>query len=304
MPNPVGARLSENNGDLPWVQMAKYLNFVYLMQTYGTDGIDGQLYNYRMRANEVGIPYGEIHFAKVTKHPQRSAERFFSHLSAEASLRPELMLTKSEGLGKTELLNWFIKFTNRFYELSGGIYPIIKTTPGFWGDNMPRNDRAKQCGLDIIHWRAVTPRVPADWSGINQPKEQTFWEFEGGQTFEQDILGLSSGWLIPLSRYNGSFEWFNSEYKVNESQKRDPTVPPTPKPKPDPVPQDEIVIIGKRKVIAPRGVNTRLADNSGAADAGTLAFGSIVPITEIRGEWGKSEFWFYLPGLSEATDKA
>lgn len=283
---PYGVRLDQSISITNLDLLADHVNFAWIRGGTGAKGIDSKYIDYVNWARINQIPYGIYFEVKVDKNPKMQAQ--FAASFRPAPLGFGAMFAEVVFGNKTETLNVFSKYIKFFGEATGGLIPTIITNASTW-DYKPRTDWAKYLPLYSASWGRSAPKNPLDWSGIKNPVQEYFWEFDAGA----GVIGLvGTGTMLPQIRFSPGFEKFNKVYGLNSApivalpeMSQDPTPPPPPPPvpgSPELKPGDRIEVLVN--------LNARGADGS---DQGRILAHSIAPVEAV--ETDRVKVSFFLP---------
>jgi GH25 family lysozyme M1 (1,4-beta-N-acetylmuramidase) len=255
---------------MDWDEASKKVHFAYIKATEANAYVDPTWLHNCDECLRLGIPFGSYHYVRANHDWKKQASWFASHI--RGSLPPVIDVETNSGLTKAALENWLIKFIARVEELCGKEV-MIYTSAGFWDYNVPRNDWAKTKLLWVANYTSGTkPLLPKDWGAINNPKEQTIWQYSA----DGNNLGSYYGaWSddIDLNRFNGDEGKFEKVFGVKPNIP-DEEEPPTPEPGDSPLKFTVMVDV----------LNVRTGPGITYKDIGDINAGDVVTALNVGGK--------------------
>jgi GH25 family lysozyme M1 (1,4-beta-N-acetylmuramidase) len=277
-----------------WSKAKQRIYFAYLRASVGAAGVDFQLYYNLQECLRLGIPCGLYHYFKPDKDWKKQADLFAS-LAANEDKKPACKLPpvvdveddgglSTSGLNKSALGGCLEKFVNRF-EAATGLELMIYTSPGFWDASMPKTNWAKNRRLWVANYVLASkpvsaPKLPAEWTAINQPKAWEFWQWTC--TGDGRLYGSMGDDDIDLNYYNGSLEDFNREYGLDLK----------------PLGQQDPPALVRKVEVLTKGLNFRSSPVvNPATDAGDLQKGATLEVIADCGNWYQVSGYVWKKGV-------
>ena len=282
----VGADFSKWQGKVDWSKADSQISFAYLRAGYGNSTMDEQLAANATGCRQYGIPFGLYWFVTPDKDWRKHADNFaVAYNAAGGDLPPVLDAEVTGGLDKQALAGWLEKFTLRI-EAEIGKQLAIYTSPGWWNQNMPMTNWAKNHKLWVAHWTtAAQPTLPDEWVAINQPRTWAFWQYTAKG--EGALYGAESK-SIDLNRFNGDREAFKAAFGVYPHETGGVPAPPPPPVEPPPAELPEYMTT-TAWALNLRHTPEVLQGNKFAV----LPYGTRVKPELRQGDWVKLQAWVH-----------
>jgi GH25 family lysozyme M1 (1,4-beta-N-acetylmuramidase) len=158
MPNLNGIDISNHNRYIDWNNLDPRVKYVYIKATEGTTYQDPSLeehYSNASRNHNVGF----YHFLRSTSAPETQAENFYNQIKDKRNdLKPVLDIEEAFG----SLMDYILRFINRFNQLTGGSMPLIMYTyVSFANENL--DSRLAGYPMWIAHYGVSSPAPTNVW---------------------------------------------------------------------------------------------------------------------------------------------
>lgn len=210
MNNAHGCDISSYQGSPDLDKMCANADFLMMRHSIGT--LDDKQFD-RNWAGSEGKTLRGIYYVP---HPKISFESAKAKLREIFEYKPDFPIILD-----IEIAGVYIDLT---YKLAGyiysstGKYPIIYTSPGFWGSlwgyaNGTHESFFKNCPLWVAHYKAASPMAVSPWG-----TDWTFWQYEVNNRWDEiEKYGLRQ-WeskALDMNWFNGTYdelvEWSGGE---------------------------------------------------------------------------------------------
>lgn len=219
MANMNGIDISSNDGQINWGELAGQCTYCYIKASEGTTYQDPSLEENYNGAISIGLKVGFYHFLVGSSEPETQAENFYNCLKDKRSdLKPCLDIER-EGF---DVMDYALRFINRFNELSGGSLPIvIYSAPYFINEHL--DGRLAQYPLWVANYGVETPMGNDVWENNYVGHQFSETGRINGISTNVDLNNFSEGVLLG-SVYNGQAQpvlqpQVNTDTRVLELQR-------------------------------------------------------------------------------------
>jgi lysozyme len=142
------------------------IDFAFLKATQGTQTIDIQYFQNKIRAKKAGIPIGAYHFFVASKDPIAQANLFSKVVQTKKGDLPPVVDIEKEYHQSSEKIRKNLKTWLRLTEKRYGVKPIIYTNVDFYKNHL--EGYFESYPIWIAHYTKLRePNIDKDW---------TFWQ--------------------------------------------------------------------------------------------------------------------------------